>query len=102
MGDVAVAFPNDEASAHVIASRLGASGIAARVDRGLHASWQVAPIAQLTVLVDERDAERAREVLGTERPRDTGLPAPVLRVAIAVLAGVVALGVVAVVATALR
>jgi len=33
MSEVAVAFPNDETTAEVIASRLRADGIAARVDR---------------------------------------------------------------------
>ena len=33
MSEVAVAFPNDETTAEVIASRLRADGIVARVDR---------------------------------------------------------------------
>ena len=64
MADVAIAFTNDEPSAHVIASRLRAAGIAARVDRGLAASYQVAPIGQVTVFVAERDAARAAKVVG--------------------------------------
>ncbi|HET8567461.1 MAG TPA: hypothetical protein VFM93_00560 [Candidatus Limnocylindria bacterium] len=71
MPEVAVAWPDDEATAGAIVSRLSADGIAARVDRGLWGSYQV-PLArgQLTVLVSERDAARAKEILGhVPRPR---------------------------------
>jgi hypothetical protein len=69
MAEVGVAFTNDEPSAHVIASRLHAAGIAARVDRGLAASYQVAPIGHVTVFVDEKDAKRAAKVVGSEAAR---------------------------------
>ena len=60
------AFPNDEPSGEVIASRLRADGIAARVDRGLSAGiWQVSSRGQVTVLVDEAVAARAHKILGT-------------------------------------
>jgi len=46
MAEVAVAFPNDETSTEVIASRLRSDGIAARVDRGLIGStWQASASA---------------------------------------------------------
>ncbi len=41
MAEAPVAFPNDETTAEVIASRLRTEGIAARVDRGLYGDWQV-------------------------------------------------------------
>lgn len=69
MTEVAIAFPNDEASASVIVSRLGAAGIAARIDRGLAASYQVAPIGHITVLVAEKDATRASTIAGARVPR---------------------------------
>lgn len=69
MSEVAVAFPNDEASAQVIASRLRAEGIAARVDRGLNGAWLTAASGQMTVVVDERDAEKARGIVGEKRHR---------------------------------
>lgn len=76
MREVPVAFPNDETSAEVIASRLRAERIPTRVDRALWGSYQV-PLArgQLTVLVPERDAARAHEVLGTraQEEREPGL-----------------------------
>ena len=83
--EVPVAFPNEEASAELIASRLRAEGIAARVDRGLWGAYQV-PLArgQITVLVPKRDAARARRTVGTAELRDSGLP-PGLRVGIALL-----------------
>jgi hypothetical protein len=92
-----VAFPNDETSAEVIASRLRADGIAARVDRGLHGSWQVPPGGQVTVLVDERVAERAHRILGTER-REESAAGPFVRLAVwlLVLALVVGVGAIAV------
>lgn len=93
MGEVGVAFPNDEASAEIMASRLRVAGIAARVDRGLNASYQTMPRNQITVLVDERNAKRAREMLGTtsrERPESVTL----LRVAVIAVSVAIALGVV--------
>ncbi len=69
MSEVAVAFPNDEASAQVIASRLRAEGVAARVDRGLNGAWLTAASGQMTVVVDERDAEKARGIVGEKRHR---------------------------------
>lgn len=67
MAEVAVAFPNDETTAEVIASRLRADGIAARVDRGLTGStWLVGAPGQVTVMVDARVAKRAHEILGTK------------------------------------
>jgi len=89
--EVGVAFPNDEASAQVIASRLHAAGIAARVDRGLSGSYQVAPRAQMTVLVDERLAKRAHEILGTQARRaDT--PEPLLQFGIVFVVIALAIG----------
>jgi len=69
VSEVAIAFPNDEPSAAVIVSRLEAAGIAARIDRGLAASYQVAPIGHVTVLVNERDAKRARQIVGARDSR---------------------------------
>jgi len=75
--EVGVAFPGDEPSAEVIASRLRAEGIAARIDRALWGSgYQVpSPRGHLTVLVREQDAARAHDVLGTrpDEPREPGL-----------------------------
>ena len=73
MREIAIAFPNDETTAEVIASRLRAEGLPARVDRGLWGGYQV-PLArgQLTVLVPERDAARAHEVLGTHALEERG------------------------------
>jgi hypothetical protein len=97
MGEARVAFPNDETSAEVMASRLRHAGIAARVDRGLYASYQAAPRNQITVLVDERHAKRARELLGTsqaERPSSEALlRAAVVVVVVAIALGVVVIGV---------
>ncbi|MDQ2953102.1 MAG: DUF2007 domain-containing protein [Chloroflexota bacterium] len=67
MSEVAVAFPNDEVSAQIIASRLRAEGIPSRVDRGLNGAWLTAASGQLTVVVDERDAEKARAIVGDKR-----------------------------------
>jgi hypothetical protein len=64
MSDIAVAFPDDETSAEVIASRLRAEGIAARVDRGLYGAYLSPVKGQLTVVVAEGDAEQARKVVG--------------------------------------
>lgn len=88
-----MAFPNDETTAEVIASRLRADGIAARVDRGLHGSWQVPARGHITVLVDERVAERALKVLGTER-REVSPPSLFARLAVAVLVLALVVGVV--------
>jgi hypothetical protein len=98
MSEVGVAFPNDETTAEVIASRLRADGIAARVDRGLHGSWQVPSRGQITVLVASDDVARARKVLGTET-RAERPPSPWARVALAVLFGALAVGLVAIVLT---
>ena len=85
MAEVAVAFPSDETNAEVIASRLRAEGIAARVDRGLAGStWQVSSRGHTTVFVDERVAEQAHRVLGTKRREDTA-PGPFIRIAVALL-----------------
>ena len=98
MSEVAVAFPNDETSGEVIASRLRAEGIPARVDRGLAGSWQVAPGGQITVLVDERHVEQARQIVGMPT-RDNALPAVVLRAAIVVIVALIAFGMLAVLAS---
>lgn len=99
MAEVAVAFPSDETTAEVIASRLRADGIAARVDRGLHgSSLQVlSSRGQVTVFVDERVAERAHQILGTKR-REQSPVSPFLRLAVAllILALVVGVGAIAV------
>jgi hypothetical protein len=63
MSEVAIAFPNDETSAQVIVSRLQVDGIAARVDRGLHAGWLTPAQGQMRVLVDKRDEKKAREIV---------------------------------------
>jgi anti-sigma-K factor RskA len=96
MGEVGVAFPNDEASAEIVASRLRSAGIAARVDRGLNASYQTMPRNQITVLVDERHAKRAREMLGTTS-RETSESVTLLRVAVIAVSAVIALGIVVIV-----
>ena len=97
MAEVAVAFPSDETNAEVMASRLRADGIAARVDRGLHGSWQVWSRGQITIFVDARAAERAHEILGTQR-REESPPGPFVRLAVAllILALVVGVGAIAV------
>ena len=69
MSDVPVAFPSDETSAEVIASRLRTEGIAARVDRGLYGAYLAPMQGQLTVVVAEADADRARKIVGARRPR---------------------------------
>jgi hypothetical protein len=91
MAEVAVAFPGDEPSAHVIASRLGAAGIPARVDRGLAASYQVGQRGQVTVLVNERHAKKAYKVLGTS-PRRADMSEPVLRLEIVFVVVALAIG----------
>jgi hypothetical protein len=69
MSEVAIAFPNDEANAQVIVSRLQIDGIVARVDRGLHAGWLTPAQGQMRVLVDERDAKKAREIVDAGTPK---------------------------------
>jgi hypothetical protein len=102
VAEVAVAFPSDETTAEVIASRLRADGIAARVDRGLYgSSWQVSSRGQVTVLVDERVAGEARAILGTT-PREESAPSPFARVAVVVLLVTLVLGLVAIVVTVVR
>jgi hypothetical protein len=66
MSEIAVAFPDDETTAEVIASRLRAEGIAARVDRGLYGAYLAPVRGQLTVVVDEVHAERARKIVGAK------------------------------------
>ena len=61
MNEVAVAFPDDETTAGVIVGRLHVEGIDARIDRGMFAGW-LAP-GQLRVMVDERDAKKARAIV---------------------------------------
>jgi len=67
--EIGVAFPNDETSGQIIADRLRAVGIFARVDRGLYGSYQTGPRGQITVLVAEKDAARARELVAVRRRR---------------------------------
>jgi len=97
MAEVAVAFPNDEATAEVIASRLRADGIAARVDRGLiGTTWQVsARGGQVTVFVDERLAARAHRILGT-KPLAARPPSSFERLAVVLLFVAVLIGLVAI------
>jgi len=92
MAEVGVAFPNDETTAQVIASRLRAAGIHARVDRGLWGAYQSLQRNQITVFVDESQARRAHKVLGS-RPLDREPSQPLMRLAVIVLAMVVAFGV---------
>jgi hypothetical protein len=96
MAEVAVAFPNDETTAEVIASRLRADGIAARVDRGLYGSAWLSARGQVTVFVDERVAERAHKILGTT-PRTARAPSPFERLAVVFLFIAVAVGIAAIV-----
>jgi hypothetical protein len=81
MAEVPVAYPNDETTAEVIASRLRADGIAARVDGGMYgSSWQISSRGQVTVLVDARLAAKATRSLAqnhsrrVRRARSLGLP----------------------------
>ena len=103
MREVAVAFPGDEPSAEVIASRLRAARIPARVDRGLFGSGYQVPLARghLTVLVKAGDAARAHDVLGT-RPAEGREPGLMFwgLLGFVVLALIFSVG--AVIATALR
>lgn len=101
MSEVAVAFPNDETTAEVIATHLRAEGIAARLDRGLAGSYQVPSRGHLTVVVHERDAARAHAVLGT-KPREERPPGLVFRVAIGLLILVLGFALVAVLMTVAR
>jgi hypothetical protein len=97
MAEVAVAFPNDEPSAEVIASRLRVDGIAARVDLGLYGSMrQVSSRGQVTVLVDEAVAARAHKILGTT-PRPAKAPSVFERLAVVFLVIAVVIGVAAIV-----
>ena len=89
-----MAFPNDETTAEVIASRLRADGIAVRVDRGLHGSYQVPSRGQITVLVDERVAARAHTILGT-RPRVQRPPSALARLAVPFLVAALVLALIA-------
>jgi hypothetical protein len=99
MAEVPVAFPNDETTPEVIASRLRADGIAARVDRGLYgSSWQVSSRGQVTVFVDARVAEQARRVLGT-KPLEPSPPSAFARLAVGLLVAALALGLVAIALT---
>lgn len=97
MAELPIAFPNDETSAEVIASRLRAAGITARVDRGLFGSGQVSARGQMTVLVDETDAERAQKLVGTPT-RKSAQPLALLRLAVALALGALAVGLVAIAA----
>jgi len=97
MAEIPIAFPNDEATAEVIASRLRAAGITARVDRGLFGSGQVSARGQMTVFVDEGDAQRARKLVG--KPARKSAPSlALLKLAIALALGALAVGVVAIAA----
>jgi hypothetical protein len=97
MSEVAVAFPNDEPSAEVIASRLRADGIAARVDLGLYGSMrQVSSRGHVTVLVDEAVAARAHRILGTT-PRPAEAPSSFERLAVVLLLIALVIGVAAIV-----
>jgi len=98
MAEVPVAFPSDETTAEVVASRLRVDGIAARVDRGLYGSWQVPARGQVTVLVDERDAKQARRILGI-KPREESPPSLFARLAVAVLVVALVVGLVAILLT---
>jgi hypothetical protein len=69
MAEVAVAFPLDEATAQLIVSRLGVDGIKARVDRGLSGAYLTNTANQLTVLVDEKDAKKARAIVDAASPK---------------------------------
>jgi hypothetical protein len=95
MSEVAVAFPNDETTAEVIASRLRADGIAARVDLGLHGATRLVPArGEVTVFVDARDAAKAHKVLGT-KPRAARAPGSFERGAVVLLVVALAVAIVA-------
>ena len=97
MAEVPVAFPNEETTAELIAARLRAAGIAARVDRGLYGSWQVPARGQITVTVNGTDAKRAHNVLGT-MPREDTPSTGILRLGIVLLVGALLVGIGAMVA----
>ena len=97
VAEVPVAFPNDEVSAEEVAARLRAAGVAARVDRGLHGSWQLPAQGQMTVLVNAKDAARSHKVLGTTA-REEAAPGPLTRVVVAVLIGALVFGLIAIAA----
>ena len=67
MSEVAVAFPPDEATAAVIVSRLAVAGIPARIDRGLFGAYLTAQAGQISVVVDEKVAGRARKIVDERR-----------------------------------
>ena len=97
MSEVAVAFLNDETSGEVVASRLRADGIPARVDLGLYGSTrQVSSRGQITVLVDEAVAARAHKILGTA-PRAAKAPSLVERLAVVLLFVALLIGLAAIV-----
>jgi hypothetical protein len=97
VAEVAIAFPDDETNAEVIASRLRAAGINARVDRGLFGTGQVPPRGQMTVLVNDGDAARARKLVG--EPARTSAPSvAILRLGVALALGALVVGIVAIVA----
>jgi hypothetical protein len=97
MPEVPVAYPNDETTAEVIASRLRAAGIAARVDRGLFGTGQVSAHGQMTVFVNEEESARARKLVGTTRRRSVHSVA-ILRLAVAFALGALLVGIVAIAA----
>jgi hypothetical protein len=97
VAETPVAFPDDETTAEVVASRLRAAGIAARIDRGMFGTGQVPASGQMTVFVDEDDAERARKLVG--KPARKSAPSlATLRLAVALALGALAVGVVAIAA----
>jgi hypothetical protein len=97
MAEIPIAFPNDETTAEVIASRLRAAGITARVDRGLFGSGQVSARGQMTVFVDEGDAEHARKLVG-KPARKSAHSLAIIRLGIALALGALAVGAVAIAA----
>ena len=97
MAEIPIAFPNDETTAEVIASRLRAAGITARVDRGLFGSGQVSARGQMTIFVDEDDAEHARKLVG-KAVRKSAHSLAILRLAVALAFGALGVGVVAIAA----
>lgn len=97
MAEIPIAFPSDEVAAEVIASRLRAAGITARVDRGLFGSGQVSARGQMTVFVEDGDAEHARKLVG-RAVRKSAPSLTVLRLGVALALGALAVGVVAIVA----
>ena len=69
MAEVAVSFPRDETTAELIVSGLRLDGVAARVDRGLAGAYLTNTSNQLRVLVDEKDAKRARAIVDAPTPK---------------------------------